>query len=335
MTRTANDSKKDKSMMKKLGLLILIFMIISGCIEEESDTILKAPVPTERFSAVAATAQDNIFLIGGITSEFDNTPLVEKYDPLKDEWSTMASMPTARASAAAVASGEYIYVIGGRYLDNVLATVERYDPSSNSWEEISPMPTPRWYLMAAALDGKIYTFGGIAGVGDNRKVLDVVEVYDPVTDKWTTLSSMPMGISNAAVAVLENKIYVISGRLRAGPTYSTTPRVYLYDTTKNTWHEVASLMQARTGSEACIINNKIYVIGGASENKMKASIEVYEPQLDSWKKGPTLRQPRSDLNCAVVGNSIYVMGGFSSTSPVKILKSVEELNPDSLVPPDN
>lgn len=141
---------------------------------------------------------------------------------------------------------------------------------------------------------------------------------------------MPMRRSNAAVAVLANRIYIISGRLGTGATPSTTPRADVYDPVKQEWLEVSSVKQARIGAEACVVNNKIYLIGGASGGKATNSVEVYDPDTDRWVTSFTLRQPRSDHSCEVLGSSIYVMGGASRPSFSAMLTSVEELAPSSV-----
>lgn len=324
--------RKSYSRLITLAVGLLIVSLVMASCSQKSSTILKASSPTVRIAGVGAAVKDKIYFIGGIDTEGSAVPLVEEYDPLKDEWITEAPMPTARGGAAAVVIDEYIYVLGGRRDNDVLASVERYDPSSESWAKCSPMRTARWHLMAAGVEGKIYALGGIAGVGDQRRVLDVVEVYDPEKDMWVRLGSMPVGKSNAAVAVLGNKIYIVSGRLGAGPAGSTTSMVYLYDPDSDTWHETSPVKNARTGSEAAVLDSKIYLIGGASEGKPTASIEVYDPQTDGWTTSLALRQPRSDHNCIVVGNSIYIMGGASRPSFNAFLKSVEELTPGSLTP---
>jgi hypothetical protein len=51
------------------------------------------------------------------------------------------------------------------------------------------MPIPRSGTQAAVLDGKIFLFGGekFGGVYNNT------EMFDPVTERWTELTPMPVG----------------------------------------------------------------------------------------------------------------------------------------------
>jgi hypothetical protein len=57
----------------------------------------------------------------------------------------------------------------------------------NIWVPKSPMSQTRFSLGVVAVDGQIYAIGGFTQSG----YLGTNERYDPVTDTWTTLTSMP------------------------------------------------------------------------------------------------------------------------------------------------
>lgn len=290
-----------------------------------------APTPKStpsiaRISVAAAELNDKIYIIGGTNRSGDTLGLVEEYDPLRNLWSNKAQIPTKRASAAAVVVDGYIYVMGGRDGNTVLASAERYDSSTNSWSKTAAMPTARWFLMAAEVGGKIYAIGGIAGTGDQRQDLDVVEVYDPASDMWTVLDPMPTPRSNAGVAILGESIFIIGGRTRQG----ASARVDIYDLANNKWLTAPSLNQPITSLAVCVFENKIYTIGGAQGGTVLSSSRVYDPQTETWTSGPDLSQPLMSAVCEVVGDGMYVIGGVSgSTSSPKLLTSVVRMTSDS------
>lgn len=312
--------------------LAVLFALTFSCrhpvVHQDLRTELKAHVPLARTSGVAGTANGKLYFIGGLTAS-DWVGTVHEFDPVSNSWSKKTSMLTPRASAAAVDLDGRIYVLGGRKRNSVLAAVERYDPSSDIWSKLTPMPTPRWFLMAAVVDGKIYALGGIAGVGNGRRVLDVVEVYDPLKDKWSTLSPIPLANSNAGIAVIGAKIFIIGGSLKAGDDAygSATSKVNVYDTATGKWEPGPSLNQERTGLEACALEGVLYAIGGSSQGKTTATIEVLEPDANKWTLMETLRSPRTEHNCAVLKGKIYVVGGNRAPSMDAILASFEELSP--------
>ncbi len=72
------------------------------------------------------------------------------------------------------------------------------------------MPTARWRLTTGTVNEKIYAIGG--GNRDPATIAyGIVEEYDPVTDTWTTKTSMPVGRIGSATGELNGKIYVIGG----------------------------------------------------------------------------------------------------------------------------
>uniref|UniRef100_H2XRJ0 Uncharacterized protein n=1 Tax=Ciona intestinalis TaxID=7719 RepID=H2XRJ0_CIOIN len=56
-----------------------------------------------------------------------------------------------------------------------------------------------------------------------------------------------------------------------------------YNIRTNTWTNVSSLNHVRFGSCACVVNGKIYVIGGTGDNESKTTIEAYDGTINEWK----------------------------------------------------
>lgn len=312
----------------KVNRILLFIFIINlyylGSAFGQLQIFLKRDAPTARMSPVAASVNNKIYLIGGLTAD-KVLPLVEEYDPLKDQWVMKNQLPNAVAGATCVALNNQIFIIGGRHGNDVLNKTYKYDPSLDIWKELSAMPTSRYYSMSAVVEGKIYVLGGISGTGNKREPLDVIEMYDPNTDKWKTVGKMPAKRSNAAVAVLKNEIYIIGGRLGVGVGPSATSRVDVFDPLKTTWRTISPLNHERTACRAAVIGDRIFVIGGAAKEQRIAALEIYDLKTSKWDIGPNLKIPRTDHACAAIDNKIYVMAGFSKPDISGILKSVEEI----------
>ena len=58
---------------------------------------------------------------------------VERYDPIANQWYTVASMGTRRNFSTCAVYNGYIYVAGGEDETVELWSVERYDPMTNVW----------------------------------------------------------------------------------------------------------------------------------------------------------------------------------------------------------
>ena len=90
--------------------------------------------------------------------------------------------------------------------------VEVYDPAADSWSTAAPMPTARAYLGATECGGKIYAIGGmISTTPVTSSMTNIVEVYDPATDAWTTETPMPTARAELVVVNVEGQVFAMGG----------------------------------------------------------------------------------------------------------------------------
>ena len=77
-------------------------------------------------------------------------------------------------------------------------------------------------------------------------------------------------------------------------------------------------------SPSCVVNGKIYLVGGMSDSPNPLStLEEYDPATDKWTKKADMPTPRGMLSVSVVNGKIYAIGGVSpSTTP-----ATEEYDP--------
>src|SRR5207248_2064307 len=122
-----------------------------------------------------------------------------------------AAMPSARSDAGSAVLNGILYVIGGEGDQGVLSSVEAYDPLMDTWAEKAPLPVALGYSpgMAATFNGRIYVAGGY-NAADNE-LSNAVYVYDPTSDSWSAVSSMPTARQSDGVAAVGGKLYVLGG----------------------------------------------------------------------------------------------------------------------------
>ena len=197
----------------------------------------KKPMPTGRSNVSCCVLNGIIYVIGGLDNPtFETYSIVEAYDPSTNTWVTKAPMSDARcAFTSSVVNGK-IYVLGGFVQpDNpwtyTITSVEEYNPATNSWTYKTDMPTSRGGTIGVAIDEKIYVTGGQRydwDLGNIHDYMRQIEVYDPATDTWTTLSKMPVNTMQGGACALDGKIYVAVGWKSNGGQYYKT--MYVYDT---------------------------------------------------------------------------------------------------------
>jgi N-acetylneuraminic acid mutarotase len=144
---------------------------------------------------------------------------VEEYDPASNTWRARSPMPTPRNHAVAGVVNGKVYVIGGRVGGAFVTSgssnasvVEEYDPAADAWGGPKMrMPTARSAMAAGVYNNKIYVTGGEFQDASMMATFRSFESYDPATNTWTTLPSMPTSRHGLAGAVVGNRLHMVSG----------------------------------------------------------------------------------------------------------------------------
>ena len=139
----------------------------------------------------------------------------------------------------------------------------------------------------AALNGKVYAIGGSTRDADD---LATGEVYDPATDTWSAIASMPAGVNHNSAVTLNGKIYIVGG-FSGRPAGFSGPRVHQgaqahlqeYDPATNAWRRLSPMSAARGSVGAATLDGKLHAIGGRGRDvKTVATHEAYDPLTDTW-----------------------------------------------------
>lgn len=196
-----------------------------------------APMPTKRGSPVAAAVGDKIYVIGGVVPGPKETAVhparahysvgtVEEYDPATNTWRARSLMPTPRNHATTGVVNGKIYVVGGRVGaafisggSSNIGVIEAYDPAADLWSRGLPrMPTARSAGAGGAYGGRIYVTGGEYQDYRMMATLRSFEAFDPATNTWSTLPSLPVSRHGLAGAVIGNRLHMVSGDVQSAGT---------------------------------------------------------------------------------------------------------------------
>jgi len=99
--------------------------------------------------------------------------------------------------------------------------------------------------------------------------------------------------------------------------------VEVYDPTKNSWTQLASMNVPRNHTAGGVINGKFYVVGGRDNANSPNALEVYDPQTNRWTQLANMPTGRSGVGAAVVNGELYVFGGELP----RLFSEVEVYNP--------
>lgn len=243
-----------------------------------------APVPAPAHHMALVGHAGKLYLIGGWQGSglgMQELDTMWIYDIATDAWSMGPAMPTARgAHAAAVIDGQ-IHVVGGSIAhrnfnpDLPLGTHEIYDIASGGWVTGTDLTNGREHLGAAVIGGKLYVAAGrVAGTASPR-----LDVYDPATQQWSSLATVPTPRSGVALVAFQGELYLLGGErfpenTNPGfgdavgdpiPNSQTFATVEVYDPATDTWREIEPMPTRRHGLGAGVIGNAIYAVGGGPE----------------------------------------------------------------------
>lgn len=159
---------------------------------------------------------------------------------------------------------------------------------------------------ATSYEGKFYIFGG----HDGTKHLKTVFRFDPATNAWQQMASMPNVAATApAVGVIDGKFYVIGGG-------EGEPEIQIYDPQNDTWTLGAAIPQNRNSLTGTVLDGKLHILcGDPWSGGAMTDHSVYDPAKNSWSskaKTPVhLSQPIS----TTFNGKIYLFGGLMTPTP--------------------
>jgi N-acetylneuraminic acid mutarotase len=137
-------------------------------------------------------------------------------------WVVRAPLPLATNHVAGAVVDGKIYCIGGQQNQDSAAVqraeVQMYDPATDRWTARAPLPLARSHITSSTFvrNGQILVLGGL---GPGNRVINRVDSYNPVTNTWTQLTSLP-----------SNRMSGVSDLLPDGRIVFTTGNMV-----KNTW----------------------------------------------------------------------------------------------------
>jgi N-acetylneuraminic acid mutarotase len=177
-----------------------------------------APLPTPRGSPAVVALNGKIHVIGGRAPDLMTVAAHDIYDPATNMWTSAAPLPLARDHAGAAVANGRIHVFGGRTgpTANRSGQHDIYDPRTNSWTQGAPLPVPRSAGAAGFIGGRIVYAGGECKDPQAGTTFDDFEVYNPMTNSWTTMPPMPSGRHASAAVAVGAVMYILGGNNGCG-----------------------------------------------------------------------------------------------------------------------
>lgn len=264
-----------------------------------------APLPQPRsFGFFCGAISARLHCMGGWQNgTYKGDHFVYSYD--SNTWSTGPALPSYPIGQFSTTYNNTILVFGG-WWGSYQSTVYQYSEGSG-WSTKSPLPTPRAHGTAAVYNGHVYVIGGIGGQSGQQLPLNVVEMYDPASNSWTTKAPLPTPLGYlgwSGTPEIGGIIYIASGTTSYG-----------YNPDSNTWQAYTSL-PFPAGTSTMAVNGVLYVV--TPQHTLQGAL--YPSVSLSWAEIAPMPVQVNVFASAIAGDMLYIIGGElngSSTTTVQ------------------
>jgi N-acetylneuraminic acid mutarotase len=268
------------------------------------------PVPLEESGA--AVAAGKLYVIGGFDAAGNSLRTVWVFDGTS--WSAGPRLPLGLDHTSAATLGDHVYVAGGHNFGRDSARFFRLDGSS--WTELAHMRHARGGHALLAAAGRLYVIGG------NNASANVApaEVYDPATNAWSDLPSLPSPRNHVSGFVFGANVCVAGGRSPA------TTRVDCFNFESSSWMRFPDLPRATSGAGAAALDDgRAVILGGQDAQETHINDQFARlPDPGGWSLVGAMLVPRHGFELAVFEGRAWACGGGSQPGlhPVATCTSV-------------
>jgi hypothetical protein len=258
-----------------------------------------------------------------VTSSTDKG-YVLKPDLNHGSWVKGPTLPVPLQYAAAAVLNGRIYLFGGfngnrKQVDTTLVLQPGLVTSTpppeeqggpipsnlGAWQTAAPVPESVDNAAAAAYQGYIYLAGGRI----ENKVTNKAWRYDPVTDVWEEMRSMPVPRHGASMQAVAGKLYLIGGASSHG---NDEVSIEVFDISTGKWSLMDNaLATSRIGGATTLVNGQIAIVGGMThDGRMLDSVEYFDPVRNRWTYGFHMLQGRAHFGLTTVEGRPIAIGGI-------------------------
>lgn len=185
------------------------------------------------------------------------------------------------------------------------------------WTTAAPPSLARQELYPEVLNGRIYVAGGL--LNPNTGYSAHFESYDPATDRWTRLATLPEARHHIALAGIGGLIHAVGGFSGGFPNWQARADTWVYDPASNRWSDGVPLPYPSAEGVLAGIAGRLYLVGGRVREDEAArhfnrhadtarGLE-FDPASGRWSPLPDAPTARNSAASAVIDGRLYVVGG--------------------------
>ena len=272
----------------------------------DSWSVLQTPSPDRETYLDLAAVSGRI----AVTERHDPQSVAYVFDTRSRHWKT-AEVPIPREYVKRIVVGDKLIFAGG-CLDGcgpATDAVDVYDAATHAWRD-TRLSAPRWHPDHAVIGDSVAVIAGGCTVSMSDCVpTDSVDVYDALSDTWTTaqLSAPRYGI---ATAVVGTKAILAGGCIRGSHRCDqSSDHVDIYDASTKRWRST-TLPQPRYYLGAVTVGAEALFYGETDPDNCNPSdsVDIYNVTTDTWISAK-LSVARCEIAVISVGSKAIFAGG--------------------------
>ncbi|MEW9699817.1 S8 family serine peptidase [Paenibacillus sp. SI8] len=266
-----------------------------------------------RFQRQSTLNDGRIFVTGGeatVSGSRQTTKATYIYNPITNTWSRAADLPSERLyhGQSTLKDGRVMITAG---YDNTgpmqTNTSYIYDPNTNIWTQVASLPEALRNIAQSTLnDGRVLVTGGEFFNKGNSSLRNTAYIYDPLTNKWSVVASMPAGVVDHTQSVLPDGRVMITGGFSPCSNCSSN-KVMIYNPVSNIWVYGTPLPRTTYGGSQVTLSDGRVFVTSALGTQMNY---IFDFKTNAWTTAVSLPYYDVSIGMSMLndGRVIYTVG---------------------------
>lgn len=259
----------------------------------------------------AALPNGLVLLMGGV-NRHGRISTAEIFDPTTNTFSYIGEMNSIRSGFTATTLKDGRVLITGGYGLEILSSAEIFDPATFTFTPIESMTIPRYNHTATLLnDGRVLIVGGQVRSRGRNQIFATAEIFDPITESFSSTGSMSHPRHKHAAALLPSGNVLIVGGSNEQDFNGRFATAEVYDVAKGAFFPIGNMASVRYKNAEAVVtlpNGGTLITGGTP------IIEVFNAETNTFTiANQTLDTDRYYGTATLLSDgSVLIAGGYDT-----------------------
>lgn len=295
-------------------------------------------LPATINTATVLVTKNRVYLMGGLVNTTASNAVYTaaiNSDGTLGAWTSSTALPVTNRFGHSFVTKNRVYLVCGEFNGQSNTTLTytapiNADGTLGTWTAGPSLPSGSAYGSAFVTNGRAYVVGGYSGSIVNTIYYAPIN-SDGTLGAWVSAGTFPIQIYNTMTIVTNNRVYTIGGITTGSGSSQYVTAIYTCainsDGSLGTWSTSSSFPTDLYYSQAVVVKNKVYVIGGYTSAGGYSSSVYTAPinadgTLGSWTSSTALPVKIGNGQVIVTASKVFVLGGIGGVNGGTQLSSV-------------